>query len=335
MAGNGAIHGGTGRYRIGAVAEMTGVPPETLRAWERRYGAVEPERGESGFRMYSQDDLERLVLIKRLCDRGNAVGSIAALGREELESRLARCERARRARAAELVRAIGAGGAVPVVVLDPGVAEQLREAGEGAEGVRVVAEVADAAGVESELDPARPAVLVLHMAHLGDDPAAAVERLLGRRGVLGTVVIFQFATRQALRRLAVAGAHLVKGPVDLEVLARAVREAPFAGEVGRPLGVHVGPGLPTGDEPNPEPRFTPQQLGRLREVASSVDCECPHHLSSLVKSLLEFEAYCARCEDLHEEDAAIHARLYRETGAARMVMERALAFLAQADGLES
>lgn len=335
MGPNGASQRGTGRYRIGAVAEITGVPPETLRAWERRYGAVEPERGGSGFRLYSQDDVERLVLIKRLCDRGNAVGSVATLGRDALEARLARCERARRARAVDVVRSARSGGGVPVVVLDAGVAEQLRRAGDAPAGLRLAGEAQGPADLDAALDPARPAVLVLHLAQLGDRPEAAVEELLGRRGVLGAVVLFQFATRDALRRLALSGAHLVRGPVELDVLARAVREAPFAGEVARPLGLHVGPGLPTGKEPNPDPWFTPQQLGRLRETESSVACECPHHLASLVKSLLEFEAYCAHCEELHEDDAAIHARLYRETGAARMVMERALAFLAQADGLES
>ncbi len=332
---NGGSNGGTGRYRIGAVSRITGVPPETLRAWERRYGAVEPGRTEAGFRLYSEDDLERLALIKRLSDRGNAVGSIAALDREELRARLARCERGRRVRADELLRGARAGEPLPVAVLDPAVAEQLREAGPEGSGLRVVAEAADLEALAGALDAGGPVVVILHLSALEPEPAAALGELLTRRGVLGAVVVFQFATRETLRHLALSGARLVRGPAEVELLRRAAAEAPFVEQVARPLGLHLGPVLPTGDEPNPEPLFTAQALGRLREVSSTVRCECPNHLASLVRSLLEFEAYCARCEETNEDDAAVHARLYRETGAARMVMERALDFLVGADGLET
>ena len=53
------------RYRINAVAEMTGVPAPTLRAWERRYGIPRPGRSESSYRLYSDADVadgrQRLV----------------------------------------------------------------------------------------------------------------------------------------------------------------------------------------------------------------------------------------------------------------------------------
>ncbi|MBC08556.1 MAG: hypothetical protein CMQ39_00110 [Gammaproteobacteria bacterium] len=37
-------------YRIGAVAKLTGISTDTIRAWERRYGVVEPNRGENNNR---------------------------------------------------------------------------------------------------------------------------------------------------------------------------------------------------------------------------------------------------------------------------------------------
>ena len=39
-------------YRIGAVSHLTGVAPDMLRVWERRYGAVVPMRAEKGSRLY-------------------------------------------------------------------------------------------------------------------------------------------------------------------------------------------------------------------------------------------------------------------------------------------
>ena len=45
--------------RIGALSRRVGVSPELLRAWEQRYGLLQPLRSRGGFRLYSQADEER------------------------------------------------------------------------------------------------------------------------------------------------------------------------------------------------------------------------------------------------------------------------------------
>lgn len=80
--------GPEGRFRIGQVSRMTGVPPETLRSWEARNEAVRPSRTPGGFRLYSGDDIERLKLIKALTDLGDPVGTIAGLDARSLRGRL-------------------------------------------------------------------------------------------------------------------------------------------------------------------------------------------------------------------------------------------------------
>lgn len=72
------------RYRIGAVARLTGVSTHALRIWERRYGTVCPERSASGDRLYSDDDVLRLRQIKRLLALGHAIGDVAQLSNAEL-----------------------------------------------------------------------------------------------------------------------------------------------------------------------------------------------------------------------------------------------------------
>lgn len=57
---------------IGAVAELTGVPTPTLRAWERRYGIPHPERSPAGHRLYTTNDVELIRRLRRLVDRGIA-----------------------------------------------------------------------------------------------------------------------------------------------------------------------------------------------------------------------------------------------------------------------
>jgi MerR family transcriptional regulator, light-induced transcriptional regulator len=68
----------TPRYPIRAVSKLTGVPVDTLRAWERRYAVVEPARDPRG-RLYSDADVHKLRLLKTLVERGHAIGRLAAL----------------------------------------------------------------------------------------------------------------------------------------------------------------------------------------------------------------------------------------------------------------
>ena len=80
--------GPQGRFRIGQVSRMTGIPSETLRSWEARNRAVRPSRTPGGFRLYSADDIERLKLIRALTDLGTPVGTIADLDTRSLRGRL-------------------------------------------------------------------------------------------------------------------------------------------------------------------------------------------------------------------------------------------------------
>ncbi|NLG21324.1 MAG: MerR family transcriptional regulator, partial [Actinomycetales bacterium] len=57
-------------YTIKRAADLTGVPEATLRAWERRYGMVRPERTDGGYRVYDDDDLDRLRQMRDLVAQG-------------------------------------------------------------------------------------------------------------------------------------------------------------------------------------------------------------------------------------------------------------------------
>ena len=51
-------------YSIAQVANITGLNPQTLRAWEVRYGALVPERNSSGYRVYDKDLLKKTLKLK-------------------------------------------------------------------------------------------------------------------------------------------------------------------------------------------------------------------------------------------------------------------------------
>ena len=61
---------------IRTVCELTGLNPITLRAWERRYGLIKPQRTASGHRVYSDDDVERIRKVLALTREGVAIGQV-------------------------------------------------------------------------------------------------------------------------------------------------------------------------------------------------------------------------------------------------------------------
>lgn len=66
-------------YPIREVARLTGINPVTLRAWERRYGLVQPTRTESGHRLYSLADIEEVRSILGWIERGVAVSKVGKI----------------------------------------------------------------------------------------------------------------------------------------------------------------------------------------------------------------------------------------------------------------
>ena len=73
------------RHPIQVAAQRAGLSKDLLRAWERRHAAVAPSRTDTGRRLYSDDDIERLRLLRAASDGGRPIGSIADLPVDELE----------------------------------------------------------------------------------------------------------------------------------------------------------------------------------------------------------------------------------------------------------
>jgi MerR family transcriptional regulator, light-induced transcriptional regulator len=67
------------RYRIGELAQRTGVSPDALRVWERRYGLLRPERSDGGYRLYSSEDEARVRAMVRHVKAGVPAGEAARL----------------------------------------------------------------------------------------------------------------------------------------------------------------------------------------------------------------------------------------------------------------
>lgn len=72
-------HAGSALYPIREVSRLTGVNSVTLRAWERRYGLIRPQRTPKGHRLYAREDIQRVENILCWLDRGVPVSQVREL----------------------------------------------------------------------------------------------------------------------------------------------------------------------------------------------------------------------------------------------------------------
>ena len=72
------------RHPMAVVTQRTGLTSHAIRAWERRYGVVEPGRSAGGHRLYSDREVERLRLLHKLTLGGRQIGQLASMSDEDL-----------------------------------------------------------------------------------------------------------------------------------------------------------------------------------------------------------------------------------------------------------
>lgn len=72
--------------QVRAVSRLTGLPADTIRIWERRYGLVRPRRDPAGERLYAPPDIEMLELARDATRLGHPIRRVAAMTRADLRS---------------------------------------------------------------------------------------------------------------------------------------------------------------------------------------------------------------------------------------------------------
>jgi len=81
-------HGDEGRLAIGALSRATGIPPETLRTWEMRYGFPPPRRKPSGHRLYPLSVIPRLLRMAEALAHGHRAGQVVGATDAQLDALL-------------------------------------------------------------------------------------------------------------------------------------------------------------------------------------------------------------------------------------------------------
>ncbi len=220
---------------------------------------------------------------------------------------------------------------------------QIRENPQALKDLEVVWSGTSVETLRAEVPARRPQVLVLDFADLSRVTEGQIPSLLEQTGATRAIITYRFAQRSLVTKLAASErVRMLQGPVSLNLLRahiflfalddklpakKSAGEAPVS-QVSQPS--HMPPPVSI---PKPA-RYTPEQLGRLMEISSAVQCECPNHLAQIVTGLQAFESYSRQCENRNDQDREIHALLYRQTAAARAVMEEALAALVKHERIQ-
>lgn len=287
-------------YRIGTIANLTGIAVERLRAWERRYG-LEPAHKAGKTRFYSEAQLERLKLIKRLIDQGHPISTLVELDEEALIARL------NTHRAAGLRPAVAGLIGPNLLVLeqrqDPA-ASRLDVRGRWA-NLAAFEEDQAATGDLEVIVAQLPVLLTDHIDRIGRiQPDARL------------VAIYQFATPRHLAEVQERGIPALPWPVDWPEIEHAC-----ATTAGMPLRAARAAAR----------RFTDEEL--IAIAASAGDPSgCPGHLVELISGLNAFAEFSLACAD-DALDAALYERVHTDTSQARAQLELALEALVDAEQL--
>ncbi len=308
-------------YRSGVVARLAGIPVETLRVWERRYGVVGPTLSEGGQRLYTPDDIRRLAVIKQVVDMGHPIGTVAALPTEAVT--------ALRDAARTLVVQPGAlqNGVPPVLrvaLIGPVFGVRRPESQGLGDAVKVMAACGNVANAVSALRGVAVDVAVLELSTLNETALATVAAVKSALGSGRVLVLYRFGPSAVIRQLRAAGHGVARAPSDaLEIagLCGAVVRAPqqLPPELSRPAANAA--------------RFDDEALASIAASSTTLYCECPRHLVDLLLSLSGFERYSAECANRGADDALLHQDLQRAAGEARALLEAALVRVAVAEGM--
>jgi len=289
-------------YRIGTIANLTGIAVERLRAWERRYG-LEPAHKAGKTRFYSKSQLDRLQLIKRLIDQGHPISTLVDLDEQALVDRLAIQRQAR-------LRPAVAGLIGPNLL----VLEQQQEQDGRAPRLDVRGRWSNLdAFLEDSHSAGDLEVLVVQLPVLLSDQLDKIGRRLPDARL---VALYQFATPKHLGAVESLGIPALRWPASWSEIEHAC-----ATTAGLPLRAARAAAR----------RFTDEEL--IAIAASAEDpSRCPGHLVELISNLNAFAEYSLSCVD-DTADAALYERVHTDTTHARAQLELALEALVDAEQL--
>jgi DNA-binding transcriptional MerR regulator len=313
---------------------MLRMPVATLRVWERRYGVTQPLLSASGQRLYSEDDVRRLALLKQLSDLGHAIGSLARLDMAQLQQVASTHAGVLAARAETLRpdthstpdrpwRVAVVGTALAARLQHPGLRRWLGRP------MQWLGPYAGAAEAAAALPGTAADLLLVHAPRLHEGWLASLQAQAPALAALPKAVLYRYAAESTCDALAAAGTALLREPQNDIVLGQWLQGVLQSAAAPGPAECRP----PQDAQDVPPRRWDDAALADFAGLSSTIACECPRHVAELLMQLSHFEAYSAECRHRDAADAALHAYLQQVAGQARASFESALEHLALHEGL--
>ena len=313
--------------KIRVVSHFSGVPTPTLRIWESRYGALDPQRTPSGQRLYSDDDVLKATLLKRLTDSGYAISSIATLSTPQLKDLVLQTQTGQ----VDQMATQEAQRSASVLVVGLGLASRLESKSFALHDkstrlkiTEVYADLAQALQAEHH-QPVQ--VLMLHVNSLHIDTKADIDQLINQTNATRVIVLYNFGQQQVVDWMKSAGMTVRREPVsdtELQDLVESVLLRDARQSAGlMPLGAVI-----------PARRYSDEGLQAITRISTQVLCECPRHVAEIISMLCNFEQYSHDCLNKSSEDAHLHAQLKAVAGSCRAMFERAMEAVATHENID-
>ena len=314
-------------HKIGAVSSLSGVPTATLRIWEARYQAFNPMKTDSRHRLYSDDDVLKATLIKRLTDQGHGIRQLAQCSLQELNQLLQQHKSAAQYQSANA--SVSASSAVAIVGLalasrieSPKFMQHLRP-----NAIHITDIFAKMEDLMNAPHQELPELLLVQCPSLHAGVQNNIRRLVDKSQASHVIVLYSFGQAPVIESLKQWGMIVRREPLPetelSELLLATLR-------VDLPTITSQG----TLHAAIPPRKYDDMALLRVTGISTQVLCECPQHVAELITQLARFEQYSLDCLNKSTEDARIHAQLSAISGTARAMFEDALEMVAQHEGID-
>ena len=312
-----------GRFRIGAVSKITGIPVSTLRIWETRYGAFRPVKSQGQQRLYAEHDVSKALLIKQLTQSGHAIGTVAHLDGDALRSLLSQNQ--------PLMSSRPTGEPVAMAVVGLTLANRLESktfTQAQPERLFQITDVwSDLADAHQGMLSGQPKVLMVKINSLQPDVHARILELIRRFQFEQTMVLYYFAPESVVQAMKHSGLTVRREPLSDMELSELLQSVLF---VDHSRAQEFG----TSGKVISRRKYSDAVLHRVAGISTNVLCECPRHVAELISQLCSFEDYSQECLNKNAEDAHLHAYLRSISGSARELFENALEKIAQHEGID-
>ena len=302
------------RVSIGVAARMTGINANTLRMWERRYQLGPSKRSPGGQREYSTTDVDHLRMIKQLMNKGMRIGDIAQLPVNALTSLLLDTGDSSASNSDSI-------NPIKTQVVGMTLSDYFKEHIKRYPSLAIEYSHADVEEWFSNPVVDDKDLLILQQHSLNKKHIEPLVTMINKKTHI--IVLYLYSHQEVIELLQRQGVILLQGKIEpsrideaVNKVARLISNLSVLDQNNQAFDISLHKNQPR--------QFDEQDLIEAEALSNKLNCECPSHLSELIRNLNAFEEYSKTCEAENWKQAAVHACIYSYANQARYLLERAL-----------